>query len=460
MAVSSAFSPAFVVQRGPVVHVPAGVHGVPRVAPQARKAESSAMLVERRGAALRLAQDGEVLDAEELRRDPVSIALLGLSAGDLFRVEVRQDFQLETAKKAWSKRRRSQSPLLVPVQLQAQDELLAEQVVAYLRVPRESVAEVMPGQVVRAFVMETNLRQSSVLLSASRQYALSRRYVNPKVENGVHKRRKVSTSRPDQMVMLNELKTGTRMKGRVINFIDSGAFIDCTVYRKGQGGAPTSVHGFLYQGDLNNCFTFPSEEDRRRMKKRSKGKSSSARVGPKPVAATETTTESNVLVEQESDGEQLLLEEEEDLANVPMLEDGMELDVWIKSVRKQAGKFAVTLDSTWNSQSARDAKTKRDIAKQMRRGSLQPGVVRPAVVSHIDVDEGVLYVNVGGRVNAEATNCAVEHLAELSEGQLVDVQVVSVTKGGVELEFVGVSDVAPKSPPSTGGESPTGDHGE
>ena len=36
----------------------------------------------------------------------------------------------------------------------------------------------------------------------------------------------------------------------------------------------------------------------------------------------------------------------------------MELDVWIKEVRKQSGKFTVTLDSSWSKGNARELKVR------------------------------------------------------------------------------------------------------
>ncbi len=66
--------------------------------------------------------------------------LLGINPGDEFDVVVPDDFAYDQAKKAWPKRRRSQSPLLVPVRLERADAVFgpAAGVSTWLRVNRVS----------------------------------------------------------------------------------------------------------------------------------------------------------------------------------------------------------------------------------------------------------------------------------------------------------------------------------
>ena len=86
--------------------------------------------------------------------DPVADSLLGINAGDEFTVVMPEKPQL---KKAWSKRRRSQSPLVAQVVLENEEDVFGanNHVRTFLRLGSDAEPQdIVPGQKLRAFVAE------------------------------------------------------------------------------------------------------------------------------------------------------------------------------------------------------------------------------------------------------------------------------------------------------------------
>ena len=113
----------------------------------------------------------------------VADSLLGIRRGDEFMVVVPDDF---TTKKAWPKRRRSQSPLLVQVHLENAEDVFGVDdssvpgsvPTTMLRFGREmEPQDIFAGQMLRAYIAEVKPNTDdgpTLILSTSRAYALGK----------------------------------------------------------------------------------------------------------------------------------------------------------------------------------------------------------------------------------------------------------------------------------------------
>ena len=129
-------------------------------------------------------------------------ALLGISAGDKLSVKVADDFDLINAKKAWKKRRRSKSPLLIPVQSTSVGDALT-----LLRISQEAAVGLHPSQQLHAWVADIRMDENRLILSSSPRYALRRKHGN------ANRDRKGPTG---ETVHIAHVKSGMPLRGRIV----------------------------------------------------------------------------------------------------------------------------------------------------------------------------------------------------------------------------------------------------
>ena len=174
-----------------------------------------------------------------------NIVLLGISAGDKISVVVADDFDLINAKKAWKKRRRTKSPLLIPVQ-----SATVGDAVTLLRMSQEAAVGLHPGQKLQAWVADIRTDENRLILSSSPRYALRRKHGN------ANRDRKGPTG---ESVHISHIKSGMPLRGRIVKVLDSGAFVNCGVQRKGRGGVRRNVDGYLSRADLAGKALLPAQ---------------------------------------------------------------------------------------------------------------------------------------------------------------------------------------------------------
>ena len=175
----------------------------------------------------------------------VNAVLLGISAGDKMSVMVADDFDLINAKKAWKKRRRTKSPLLIPVQ-----SATVGDAVTLLRMSQEAAVGLHPGQKLQAWVADIRTDENRLILSSSPRYALRRKHGKS------NRDRKGPTG---ESVHIAQIKSGMPLRGRIVKVLDSGAFVNCGVQRKGRGGVRRNVDGYLSRADLAGTALLPAQ---------------------------------------------------------------------------------------------------------------------------------------------------------------------------------------------------------
>lgn len=322
-------------------------------------------------------------------QEDVDVLLSSMNPNEILEVTVSMEYgDLQLAKKAWKKRRRSRSPLLVPVDLNHKDLDGTKEI--RLRVSQSTAEKLEAGQRLRVTASEVQLKTSFVVSGDSM-----------KNDNDNSDMKDDSATEP---LLLNQLKRGMAIKGRVVKVIEGAAFVNCGVVRRGKGDKLQNVDGFLARSDLNGKAIFPRKSDIY-----------------KPAYVPR-------------DGEEAK----------PVLKRGVEIDVWIKEVRKQSGKLSVTLDDSYSSTKAKERVTQKELEKHRKRG-LAVGERRQGVVIEVATWNGApsvpgTKVQIGrmviGQLRDNRANRKWMQTQELAEGDRIDVEVAELSQEAVVFDVI------------------------